>query len=222
MISDNLMLNDDKTEFLIIGTRQQLAKVNINCIRVGSTDVCPVTVARNLGSWFDEQLTMSTHISKLCGVAFYHLHNIKRIRKYLSRESTEMLVRAFITSCVDYCNSSFYGLPSYQLNKLQRVLNASAWLVFNMPSFCHISPLLRGLHWLPVKARIQFKILLITFKAIHGLAPKSRCGLLTSKSSLYNLRSPGSIFSFYASFSIKDFLGDGAFLVATLFVWLLM
>ena len=101
MISDNLMLNDDKTEFLIIGTRQQLAKVNINCIRVGSTDVCPVTVARNLGSWFDEQLTMSTHISKLCGVAFYHLHNIKRIRKYLSRESTEMLVQAFITSRVD-------------------------------------------------------------------------------------------------------------------------
>ena len=58
-ISDILMLNDDKTEFLIIGTRQQLAKVNINCIRVGSTDVCPVTVARNLGLWFDEQLTMS-------------------------------------------------------------------------------------------------------------------------------------------------------------------
>ena len=53
MISDNLMLNDDKTEFLIIGTRQQLAKVNINCIRVGLTDVCPVTVARNLGLWFD-------------------------------------------------------------------------------------------------------------------------------------------------------------------------
>ena len=64
--------NDDKTEFLIVGTRQQLAKVNINCIRVESTDVCPVTVVRNLGSWFDEQLTMSTHISKLCGVAFYH------------------------------------------------------------------------------------------------------------------------------------------------------
>ena len=105
MISDNLMLNDDKTEFLIIGTRQQLAKVNINCIRVGSTDVCPVTVARNLGSWFDEQLTMSTHISKLCGVAFYHLHNIKRICKYLSQESTERLVHAFITSRVDYCKS---------------------------------------------------------------------------------------------------------------------
>ena len=47
MNSDNLMLNDDKTEFLIIGTRQQMAKVNINCIRVGPTGVCPVTIARN-------------------------------------------------------------------------------------------------------------------------------------------------------------------------------
>ena len=96
-----------------------MAKVNINCIRVGWTDVCPVTVARNLGPWFDEQLTMPTDISKLCGVAFYHLHNIKRIRNYLSRESTEMLVHAYITSLVDYCNSLLNGSPNYQL-KLQR------------------------------------------------------------------------------------------------------
>ena len=61
MISDNLMLNDDKTEFLIIVTRQHPAKVNINCIRVGPTDVCPVTVARNLDSWFDEQLTVNSY-----------------------------------------------------------------------------------------------------------------------------------------------------------------
>ena len=105
MISDNLMLNGDITEFY----SYFMAKVNINCIRVGSTDVCPVTVTRNLGPWFDEQLTMPTQISNLCGVAFYHLHNIKRIRKYLSRESTEMLVHAFITSLVDYCNIFLNG-----------------------------------------------------------------------------------------------------------------
>ena len=57
-------------------------------------------------------------------LAFHYLCNIKRIRKYLSRESTEMLVQAFITSRVDYCNSLLYGLPNYQLNKLERVLNA--------------------------------------------------------------------------------------------------
>ena len=219
MISDNLMLNDDKTEFLIIGTRQQLTKVNINCIRVGSTDVCPVTVVRKQVPWFDEQLTMSTHISKLCGVAFYHLHNIKRIRKYLSRESTKMLVHAFITSRVDYCNSLSYGLPKYQLNKLQRVLNASARLICNAPRFCHISLLLRGLHWLPVTARIQFKILLITFKAIHSLAPKYLCDLLTFKSSSYNLRSSGSSLLSMPAVRSKITLGDRAFMVAAPTLW---
>ena len=218
MISDNLMLNDDKTEFLIIGTRQQLAKVNINCIRVGSTDVCPVTVARNLGLWFDEQLTMSTHFSKLCGVTFYHLHNIKSLRQYLSRESTEMLAHSFFTSLVYYCKSLLYGLPNYQLNKLHRVLNASARLVCNAPRFCHISPLLRGPHWLPVKARIQFKILLITFKEIHGLAPKYLCDLLTFKSSLYNLRSSGSILLSMPAVRSKT-LGDRAFMVAAPTFW---
>ena len=76
MISDNLMLNDDKTEFLIPGTKQQLAKVNIDNIKLGSENVSPVPVVRNLGSWFDSQLTMSSHISKPFSVAFYHLYNI--------------------------------------------------------------------------------------------------------------------------------------------------
>ena len=129
-----------------------------------------------------------------------------------------MLVHAFITFRVDYCNSLLYGLPSYQFHKLQRVLNASARLVCNVPRFCHISPLLRGLHWLPVKARIQFKILLITFKAIHGLAPKYLCELLTFKSSLYNLRSSGTILlSMPAGCSIT--LGDRAFMVTTPTLW---
>ena len=125
-----------------------------------------------------------------------------------------MLVHAFITSRVDYCNSLLYGLPNYQLNKLQRVLNASARLVCNAPRFCHISPLLRGLHWLPVKARIQFKILLITFKAIHGLAPKYLHDLLTFKSSLYNL-------SILLSMPVarSKTLGDRAFMVAAPRLW---
>ena len=119
MISVNLMLNDDKTEFLILGTRQQLAKVNIDNIKVGSANVSPVSAVRNLGSWFDSQLTMSSHISKLCSVAFYHLCNIRRIRKYLSQETAETLVHAFITSRIDYCNSLLYGLPNNQLAKIQ-------------------------------------------------------------------------------------------------------
>ena len=83
-----------------------------------------------------------------------------------------MLVHAFITSRVDYCISHLYGLPNYQLHKLQRVLNASARLVCNVPRFCHILPILRGLHWIPVKARIQNRYCLLRSKQLTALLLK--------------------------------------------------
>ena len=121
MIRDRLMLNDDKTEFLLLGTKKQLAKVDINSITVGESVVNTKPVSRNLGSWFDSQLSMSSHISKLCSSPFFHLHNISCIRKFLGRMETKSLVHAFVTSRVDYCNSLLYGLPASQLNKVQRV-----------------------------------------------------------------------------------------------------
>ena len=141
MIRDRLMLNDDKTEFLLLGTKQQLAKVDINSITVGESVVNTKPVVRNLGSWFDSQLSMSTHISKLCSSAFFHLHNISRIRKFLSREETKtFLVHALVTSRVDYFNSLLYSLPASQLNKVQRVLNTAAKLVCCAQRFSHITP----------------------------------------------------------------------------------
>ena len=71
MIGDRLMLNDDKTEFLLLGTKQQLAKVDINSITVGGSVVNTKPVVRNLGSWFDSQLSMSTHISELFHQLFF-------------------------------------------------------------------------------------------------------------------------------------------------------
>jgi hypothetical protein len=101
---------------------------------------------------------MNTHITKTSSAAFYYLYNIRRIRKYLSKEHTDTLIHAFITCRLDYCNSLLYGMPSYQLAKLQRVQNAAARLIFEESKFCHITPLLRALHWFPVELRIQFKI----------------------------------------------------------------
>ena len=112
--------NHDKTEFLIIGTRRQLSKVHIEKLSVGDVSAAPVTSARNLGTWFDINLSLVTHITKTCKAAFYQLHNIGRIRKFLTIESTKMLVHAFIGR-IDYFNSLLYGLPTTHINKLQRV-----------------------------------------------------------------------------------------------------
>lgn len=148
MLTDRLKINDDKTQFIVIGTRQQLQKVNIESLRVGSTNVSSTSVVRNLGCWFDDQLKMDTVINNTCKAAYFHIHNIRKIRKFLDFENTKTLVNAFITSCLDYCNSTLYGLPACELQKLQRVQNTAARLICRIGHFDHITPSLQCLHWL--------------------------------------------------------------------------
>ena len=78
ILSDMLKPNDDKTEFVIIGTRQQLAKVNIDSLAVGDYTIAPTSEDKNLGCWLDNQLKMDKHINKICQTAFYHLYNIRK------------------------------------------------------------------------------------------------------------------------------------------------
>jgi len=84
MSDDKLMLHDDKTEFLFIGTERQLWRVSVDQIKVGQAEVTPVSSVHNLGTWFDSHLDMSTHVTKACSNAFYYLYNIRHIRKYVS------------------------------------------------------------------------------------------------------------------------------------------
>ena len=205
MLTDKLKLNDDKTEFMLIGTKQQLSKVNIDSLTVGSIDVAPVTVARNLGTWFDSNLNLQGQIHNTCKSEFFHLYNIWRIRKYLSQESARTLVHAFIIDRIDYCNSLlFFFLPSVHLLKLQRLQNAAAWLISNVPLYSHITPVLRSLHWLPVKFRIDFKILLLTFKAIYGHAPGYLIDLIAIKEQPRdNFRSASGLILKYPGLKLK-------------------
>ena len=163
--------------------------MSVNCIRLGDVDVIPhVYSAKNLGTWFDSHMDMQTHITKTCGSAFF-LYDIRHIRKYLTSECTEKLIDAFITSRLDYCNSLLYGVPDLHMQKLQRVMNASARLIFCAPKHCHITPLLQQRHWLPMRLRIEFKILFITFKILRGSAPKYRIDLISFlPPSRYDLR----------------------------------
>ena len=85
---------------------------------------------------------MTDHINKACNAAFYHLNNLRCIKKYLSRDSLITLVHAFITSRLDYCNGLLFGLPKAQIAKLQRVQNAAARLILGIGKFSHITPAL--------------------------------------------------------------------------------
>ena len=103
---------------------------------------------------------------------------------------------------------------------LQRVQKAAARLIFNASRFCHITPLLVQLHWLPVIHRINFKILLITFKALRGLAPLYISDLLNFKrSSSYSLRSSKEQLLSPPNCKTLVTLGDRAFVAAAPKLW---
>ena len=113
---------------------------------------------------------------------------------------------------IDYCNSLLFGLPSVHLLKMQRLQNAAARLISNVPRYSHLTPVLCSLHWLPVKFRIDFKILILTFKAIYGHAP----GYLTDPIAIkeqprYHICSASGLILRHPSLKMKKTLGDRAF-----------
>ena len=105
---------------------------------------------------------MNVHIGKICSKAFRGLYNIRQIRKFLTVQSTKTMIHAFVSSHLDYCNALLFGLPTgkCQLDRVQKVQNAAARVIFQMAKFDHITPALIDLHWLPVTYRVQFKLLL--------------------------------------------------------------
>jgi hypothetical protein len=114
---------------------------------------------------------MKDQISAIAKSAHFALHKISQICVYLDQKATERLVHAFVSSRLDYCNSLLCGLPARDIAKLQRVQNSAARLVAHTKYRDHISPVLRSLHWLPVEKRIDFKMLILTHKALSGNSP---------------------------------------------------
>ncbi len=101
----------------------------------------------------------------------------------------EKLVHAFMTSRLDYCNALLGGCPASSINKLQVVQNAAARVLTRSRKYDHITPILQSLHWLPIKFRISYKILLFTYKALNGLAPVYLTSLLPRYNPSRSLRS---------------------------------
>ena len=174
---------------------------------------------KNLGSWFDSSLSMSSHVTKIASSCFYFIYNIRRIRKYLTQNACETLVNALVTSRLDYCNSLLYGHLPTLLARLQRVHNSATRLIYNTSRFSPTTPLLYQLQWLSVKYRNIFKILIITYKAINSLAPDYIKELIHFKQSLSSLRSTDEIILDYPSFKSSKTLGDRSFSIAAPTEW---
>ena len=173
MDSNGLKLNHLKSELIILGSKQMLDEVNTKGfqIRVGNSRIHSSAKTRNLGIIFDINMSFRNHICHVSRSIRYQLRNLGFVRKYLSQNATELLVHGLISSRLDFCNSLFVSLPLQQLNKLQRLQNSAARPVTLTKKTCHMIPVLKSLHWLPVEKHITFKVLLLVYHAVHGFSP---------------------------------------------------
>ena len=212
-----LNLNKDKTKILYLISKYN-PQQSLPPLRFGTEIIKPSPHARNIGAIFDTMMSMLPHVSNVCKSAFYHLRTISWVRKYLSTQTTEILIHAFVTSILDHCNSLLYNVPENVIKNLQSVQNAAVRLITRSTKCDHITPILLDLHWLPVSGRIKFKILLLTFKALHQQSPTYIQDLITRYLPSRSLRPSSTLSLNPLSFNLKTY-GSRAFSVSAPELW---
>ena len=218
MSVNKLKLNEDKTELLVILPTRQAHKCSITSITIGGCEVQTTDSARNLGVIFDCFMQMKTHINTVVKSCNCQLREIGKIRQYLTLEAATNLIHAFVSSRLDYGNSLLFGLPDTDLKKLQKVQNTAARILTRTGKYDHISPVFRELHWLMIKERINFKILLLTYKSLNNLAPPYLLDLLQPYESTRALRSDNQLNLKIPKTRLKSY-GDRAFSHAAPTLW---
>ena len=136
-----------------------------------------------------KKLTMKAQVNNVYKTSSFVLYKIGKIRQFLTKEATKQLVHALVISRIDFCNSLLYSLPDVHTNKLQRIQNSAARLITETKRREHITPIFKQLHWLPVKSRINYKILLLTYQCLNGTAPSYLQDLIVQYTPTRKLRS---------------------------------
>src|SRR6218665_1002669 len=136
-------------------------------------------IVRDLGVLLDFKLNMTQHVSSTTRTCFFHLRRIQQVRRCLDETCCRILVQALVISRLDYCNSVLSGLPLSTLQPLSSVLHTAARLIKDLSPRDHITNTLKQLPWLPIHARIAFKISLLMYHIHSGTSPSYMSSMVT-------------------------------------------
>ena len=203
-----------KTEVIVFGKPLPAS----SCAALGPLAANIKTSVRNLGVFLDSAFKFNQQVSHVVKKSFYHLRTLAKIKAYLPQAGMEQAIHAFISSQLDYCNSLYAGIDQSQLRRLQLVQNAAARLLTGTKKREHITPVLASLHWLPIRFRVDFKLLLFVFKSLHGLAPPYLADLLRPHRPARALRSADQLLLEAHRARLKT-RGDRAFAVVAPNLW---
>ena len=161
MFENYLKLNEEKTEVIVFLSKSyDTSGIDDFSLKIGDKVITSTSVVRNLGIYMDTHLSMDQQVNNICKSTMFHVRRVGQLSKYLDRPATEKLIHAVISSRLDYANSLLFGATTSQLSRLQAIQNTAARIVYRVSKFSHITPVLKELHWLPIKMRINLKILI--------------------------------------------------------------
>ena len=218
MDSNKLKLNTEKTEVMVVGVQSCLSKVAERSIVLDGSNIPFQNSVSYLGVKLDPTLSMKDHINSVCRACFLELRKISSIKKFLPREAVIKLVASTILSRLDYCNSVYLGITEEQFDRLQRIQNSAARMILGKRKRDHITPLLRELHWLPVRARCQYKVAVLAYRHFDGSLAPSLDSCLNTFIPTRNLRSANEKSLVVPRYNLKS-AGFRSFRVRAPIIW---
>ena len=168
--------------------------------------------------FIDIDLSTESPLNHACKLSSLGLRRLAHLRPYLNMDGMNKFVSAFVLLRLDYCNSLFPGLSNDKITKRQRIQNNAARLVLKQPKRHHISPLLKDLHCLPIKARVDYKVALLCFKCQNNNAPAYIKDLIVPYTPSRMLRSSSSNLLSKPRVSSKKY-GEKAFTFSGPQIW---
>ena len=158
-----------KTKYIWMGTRQKLAKLHL---AASFPHVIFWVTVRDLRVTLGQELTFALHINHLCRDCYDQLRQLSIISRSPTSTATAILVHAFVSARLDYCSTLYAGLTGLRLGCLERVIRTAAGLVCGIPRTGHVSAyMLDVLHRLPLHIRLIFRLAILVFRCLLGLAP---------------------------------------------------
>ena len=219
MTFNKLKLNDDKTEAMMIHSPRLSLSVPLpDSLVVGDATVSFSKSAKNLGVILDSNLTMHAHVANVIRSVNFELRRISTIRHFLSIEATKTLVSAFVLTRLDYCNGLLINCSHDLIQRLQKVQNSAARLVLRVPRRDHITPHLHTLHWLPIEARIKYKIACLCYQAVNAFGPAYLSELVHIYTPQRTLRSSSDTLTLCKPRTLKSY-GERSFSSSAPSVW---
>ena len=200
-----LKLNPEKTQIIVFGSPDILARITINGYLLSNGCIRFISNVKNLGFYLDKTLSCDTQINEIVKSCFMSIKSISSIKHFLGYEQNRMLASSLILSKLDYCNSVYFGTHSDNLRKLQSVQNSAARLIFGPQVNDPLSVLFDKLHWLPIRNRIIFKICVYVHKCLYHVAPDELMSLLHPADSFIRTAKLKSTFTPQTMFGFKAF-----------------